>query len=316
MSSQHPYTTEHIKLYLEGKLSAAEMHAMEKAAMDDPFLADAIEGMQIVQETQGLEHFNEHAKEMQQRLAERIKRKRTLKTIAVESIWWKAAAVLVLMVTGLVVVLLMNEKNDVQPATVAKNETFKRKEAVVADTIQRDTAGKNAIAELPSKRKAFKKEVTLYDSLPQPQSRKMKAQTEQKDLTFEAPSSRQDSTAAAAPAPERALQGKAAGVVVGYGTSKRSSKERSLNNAEPEGGWEAFDRYILEHRNIQSPDSALHGDVALTFTIDKKGRPSAINVATSLSPAHDEQAVKLLKEGPSWKVTRGRSRKATITVNF
>ena len=28
----------------KGSLSAAEMHAMEKAAMDDPFLADALEG--------------------------------------------------------------------------------------------------------------------------------------------------------------------------------------------------------------------------------------------------------------------------------
>ena len=32
------YTFEDIQRYLQGKMSAAEMHAMEKAALQDPFL--------------------------------------------------------------------------------------------------------------------------------------------------------------------------------------------------------------------------------------------------------------------------------------
>ena len=38
------FTTAHIEKYWAGKLSPAEMHALEKAAMDDPFLADALDG--------------------------------------------------------------------------------------------------------------------------------------------------------------------------------------------------------------------------------------------------------------------------------
>lgn len=38
------YNAADIEKYWKGKLNAAEMHAMEKAAMDDPFLADALEG--------------------------------------------------------------------------------------------------------------------------------------------------------------------------------------------------------------------------------------------------------------------------------
>ena len=41
-----PYTLLDIEQYLQGKLSPAEMHALEKAAVQDPFLADAIEGYQ------------------------------------------------------------------------------------------------------------------------------------------------------------------------------------------------------------------------------------------------------------------------------
>ena len=38
------YTATDIEKYWNGKLSPAEMHSIEKAAMDDPFLADALEG--------------------------------------------------------------------------------------------------------------------------------------------------------------------------------------------------------------------------------------------------------------------------------
>src|SRR6478609_1439554 len=41
------YSARDIQQYLEGKLSPVEMHAIEKAALDDPFLADAIEGYAV-----------------------------------------------------------------------------------------------------------------------------------------------------------------------------------------------------------------------------------------------------------------------------
>ena len=42
--STYHYSAEDIQKYLQGKLNAAEMHALEKMALDDPFLAEAIEG--------------------------------------------------------------------------------------------------------------------------------------------------------------------------------------------------------------------------------------------------------------------------------
>lgn len=41
---KHIYTSEDIRRYHAGAMSPAEMHAMEKAALEDPFLADALEG--------------------------------------------------------------------------------------------------------------------------------------------------------------------------------------------------------------------------------------------------------------------------------
>ena len=43
-SKYHSFTAADIERYHNGTMPAAERHALEKAALDDPFLADALEG--------------------------------------------------------------------------------------------------------------------------------------------------------------------------------------------------------------------------------------------------------------------------------
>ncbi len=40
------YSASDIQRYLKGEMSAREMHDLEKAALEDPFLADALEGFE------------------------------------------------------------------------------------------------------------------------------------------------------------------------------------------------------------------------------------------------------------------------------
>ncbi len=44
LSKYHSFTAADIERYHNGSMAAAERHALEKAALDDPFLADALEG--------------------------------------------------------------------------------------------------------------------------------------------------------------------------------------------------------------------------------------------------------------------------------
>ena len=44
MSEPKTYTAKDIERYHRGEMSAAEMHLLEKAALDDPALADMLEG--------------------------------------------------------------------------------------------------------------------------------------------------------------------------------------------------------------------------------------------------------------------------------
>ena len=62
------YSAADIQRYLQGNMSAADMHALEQAALDDPFLADAIEGMQQTLETHDAGLINTHLADLSRRV--------------------------------------------------------------------------------------------------------------------------------------------------------------------------------------------------------------------------------------------------------
>jgi TonB family protein len=69
-SSHHNtnYSREDLLHYIAGQMTAAEMHALEKAALEDPFLADAIDGLQ----QEKAEDSNKQFADLDQRLASRV----------------------------------------------------------------------------------------------------------------------------------------------------------------------------------------------------------------------------------------------------
>jgi hypothetical protein len=86
------YSTSDIQKYLNGQLSAREMHELEKAALEDPFLADALEGMEIQQSLPEPTDFHQDLEELKERLDRRINQKDSTKFIPVARSWGKIAA--------------------------------------------------------------------------------------------------------------------------------------------------------------------------------------------------------------------------------
>ena len=88
------FTSADIEKYHKGMLSAKERHDMEKAALDDPFLADALEGYN----TAGV-NTTRDINELKNRLQERTG---SAKVILMNpgrrkaSGWWKAAVMIIL----------------------------------------------------------------------------------------------------------------------------------------------------------------------------------------------------------------------------
>ncbi|MBI3140190.1 MAG: carboxypeptidase-like regulatory domain-containing protein [Sphingobacteriales bacterium] len=119
-----------IEKYHKGLLSAKEMHAMEKAALEDPFLADAMEGY-----TTEAVNIATDISELQDRLAERIKQENKglpLKGSGQSGFpWMRAAAIIGVLAGAGVLAYLFIFDNKVNE--IAKTEPVKKEEIRNAD---------------------------------------------------------------------------------------------------------------------------------------------------------------------------------------
>ena len=94
------------------------------------------------------------------------------------------------------------------------------------------------------------------------------------------------------------------------------SRKDSAEIEEPEVGWGYYNTYAAN--NIQIPEKVrpknTRSDVELSFDIDKTGQPINIKVTrSSQCKKCDDEAIRLLKEGPKWK-RKGKKSKATVSI--
>jgi len=83
------YTAADIEKYYRGLLSPKEMNELEQAALDDPFLADALEGYEAT-----AENISSDLSELKNKLEEKISDQKVI-SIAPSGRsfkWWKVAA--------------------------------------------------------------------------------------------------------------------------------------------------------------------------------------------------------------------------------
>lgn len=94
--NKHPYHIDTLKAYLAGKLDGKSMHEIEKRALEDPFLADALEGLNLDNKA-SLEGLTD----LQQALYNRVHSTTTLPQVRkkrghIRRNWWFAAAAIVI----------------------------------------------------------------------------------------------------------------------------------------------------------------------------------------------------------------------------
>ncbi len=87
-------------------------------------------------------------------------------------------------------------------------------------------------------------------------------------------------------------------VVVGYGTHRKSIMKES----KPVDGMRKYKKYLKENMSkpIDSECSGVEGKVVLQFYINQQGRPDDITVEQGLCPSADQEAIRLISEGPDW----------------
>lgn len=88
-------------------------------------------------------------------------------------------------------------------------------------------------------------------------------------------------------------------VVVGMG-SKRQSVAK---DPKPVDGMRKYKKYLKENliRPADDECSGVKGKVVLRFYVGSNGRPQNITVSQSLCASADEEAIRLVENGPDWK---------------
>ena len=98
-----------IEKYLRGELSPTEMHALEKEALSDPFLAEALEGI----EHAGADNFLYDLHKLNRSVHDRMRRKTGKNSKTIRMWGWTsavAATILLIAVSGFLVVKILRDQ--------------------------------------------------------------------------------------------------------------------------------------------------------------------------------------------------------------
>lgn len=135
--NMNTYSLEDIERYLQGKLSPAEMHELEKAAVQDPFLADAIEGYQ----SSNLAIVKEDLAEIHAQLSSGPAK--IISANAKKNTWWRVAAALLLLAgAGILGSKLFIAKNDNKELAIQQPVSASQTDSVqsAADVTMKEVA--------------------------------------------------------------------------------------------------------------------------------------------------------------------------------
>ena len=143
------FTASDIEKYQKGQLSAKEMHDLEKAALDDPFLADALDGYAVTDT-----NVNADIAELKKRLGEKTEQAKVipLHTGGRSSFPWMRAAVLIVLIAGAGVLayqFLFKTESDKKIAQSASHKNKEIKKEETAPAISRADSINSSLASTP-----------------------------------------------------------------------------------------------------------------------------------------------------------------------
>jgi len=91
-----------------------------------------------------------------------------------------------------------------------------------------------------------------------------------------------------------------------------------LEEPEPADGWDNYDTYIANNLDVpeefrEKPTN--EAVVEISFEVDKNGQPVNIRVEKSLCAKCDEEAKRLIKQGPKW-IRNAKKGRTTVKIPF
>jgi hypothetical protein len=127
------YTAKDIEQYLAGTLSPIQMHAMEKASLDDPFLAEAMEGYETMKDKE----WNNHLVALREVIAGKGSVAKVIPLHKSKNNWWKAVAAILIIGSGVTLTYLLTQN---KPEEISKPEIAQTIPVLTDSSINTDQA--------------------------------------------------------------------------------------------------------------------------------------------------------------------------------
>jgi CarboxypepD_reg-like domain/Gram-negative bacterial TonB protein C-terminal len=101
-------------------------------------------------------------------------------------------------------------------------------------------------------------------------------------------------------------------------TNRSRTANMKLEEPEPADGWNNYGTYLANNINVSDDVKRRYGkgQVQVSFDVNQNGDPVNIKVERSLCQKCDEEAIRLIREGPKWKKKNKKARRVTISVPF
>ncbi len=87
-------------------------------------------------------------------------------------------------------------------------------------------------------------------------------------------------------------------------------------DAQPAIGWSEFNEYIEKNKRVDPSDTLKNDEVVVSFTVDSKGQLSSFLIEKSLGKWYDAEAIRLVKQGPKWRVLKGKKPRVKVIIGF
>jgi CarboxypepD_reg-like domain len=116
-------------------------------------------------------------------------------------------------------------------------------------------------------------------------------------------------------------------VVSGYGSKRRETRAAlaSGSNEFLDTGWiratpvigrPAYLLYLQTSKKSLALDTTIRGAEIISFEVGQKGELTNFRIEASLSPAHDAGLIRVVSEGPAWRLVRGKTTRAVVSLLF
>jgi len=332
--------------YKKGELSATEMYALEKRALTDPFLAEALEGVEPLSG----HDLSADVAELNKKILDRKKNKWIIPLRVAAGVALMAGALLAIYQFTPTPETLALKTEPQQPVASTPAQPPAENPEKAEKKLPAPSSGPVKAEEnlLPKQSPQIKNEKPVLSSTPtEIRAEEKEHMAAGAELKTEEPVVTKNvlSPAIQESAPSDELVKKKESLALSTRSvdkksilpgqpdtaqlssspvfsfeKNRNGSEAKKNSAKPPGGIKAYNKYL--ENNLRYPENArqnnIGGKVILEFTVFPNGQPGLFKIIRSVGHGCDEEAMRLVEEGPSWipSVRKNEPYESTVRVSI